>query len=66
MTLRCLHCGEPHYEEIALCNYCQYAQDPQYDPEEGDTGIPLAELRVKYGSQMTEVHGDPLLKKRAA
>jgi hypothetical protein len=58
----CTSCGSYECDGVRC-----YFETPECEPEEGDTGITLAELREIYGSQLTECLPDPLLnKKRAA
>jgi hypothetical protein len=63
MTRVCQSCGLKSCDGIE----CYLADPSDYTEDEPTTStLTIADLLAKYGSQLTETHGDPFLKTRAA
>jgi hypothetical protein len=59
MTRICQSCLDPQ------CNHIQcYFETPEPTDEETTSTATFADLLRLHGSQLTEVHGDPLLRAR--
>lgn len=77
MTRFCIYCGEPHSDDSPVCERCSYDERPETEEQaiERPPYTPSADYlewcreadvrkRVRE-EQLTETHGDPLLRRRA-